>query len=294
MRKARKGVFGFRWIGDSKLQNKSTGINMPSRPNVLSPSDIRIDDRYILFYDGSVIVKGAKYVWELGDLDPTALVEGALILVEDTEEGLIAVDLQSDLSTDLTASLVSVRTLLRTEPELVLRTAGRANQLVEWYQQHQYCGKCGEKTTPRSTERALECVPCNRHYFPRINPCVIVLVKRNEEVLLAKSARFNSDFYSCLAGFIEVGETPEETVEREVYEEVGLLVKSVRYVFSQSWPFPSQLMLGFIAEYKSGELALQADEIAEAAWYKLDQLPNIPSAAVSVAGRLIEYVNQNK
>lgn len=264
---------------------------MSSRPNILSPSDIRIDDKYILFFEGYVVARGAKYVWELGDLDPTALAAGALILVEDA---LIAVDVHSDFSSDLNADLVPVRSLLRTNPELVLQTAGKANQLVEWYQQHQYCGKCGEKTSPRSTERALECIPCNRHYFPRINPCVIVLVTRNEEVLLAKSARFNSGFYSCLAGFIEVGETPEQAVEREVFEEVGLKVKNVRYIFSQSWPFPSQLMLGFIAEYESGELVLQADEIAEAAWYELDQLPNTPSAAVSVAGQLIEYVNQNK
>ena len=267
---------------------------MSSRPNILQPSDIRIDDRYIIFFEGSVVVRGAKYVWELGDLDPAELVLGALVLVDDEGEALIAVDAQNDFSKDLNADLVSVRSLLRKNPEVVLQTVGKANQLVEWYQQHQYCGKCGEKTIPRSTERALECIPCDRHYFPRINPCVIVLVRRNDEVLLAKSARFNSDFYSCLAGFIEVGETPEQTVEREVYEEVGLYVKNVRYIFSQSWPFPSQLMLGFIAEYRTGELVLQADEIAEAAWYELGKLPNTPSSAVSVAGRLIEYANQNR
>lgn len=267
---------------------------MSSRPNILQPFDIRIDDRYIIFFEGSVVARGAKYIWELRELDPATLVEGALILVDDEEEALIAVDVQRDLSTYLNADLVPVRSLLRANPELVLQTVGKANQLVEWYKQHQYCGKCGQKTSPRSTERALECIRCDRHYFPRINPCVIVLVTRGEEVLLAKSARFNSDFYSCLAGFIEVGETPEQTVEREVFEEVGLRVRNVRYIFSQSWPFPSQLMLGFIAEYKSGELVLQADEIAEAAWYELGQLPNTPSAAVSVAGRLIEHVNQNK
>jgi NAD+ diphosphatase len=121
---------------------------------------------------------------------------------------------------------------------------------------------------------------------------VIVLVIRGNKMLLARSAKFKSEFYSCLAGFIEVGETPEETVSREVMEEVGLEVDNIRYIKSQSWPFPSQLMLGFFADYKAGNITPEPEEIAEADWYSIEQLPTVPSAEISVAGELIEqFVN---
>ena len=106
-------------------------------------------------------------------------------------------------------------------------------------------------------------------------------------MLLAQSSRFKSNFYSCLAGFIEIGETPEQTVHREVKEEVNLQVKNVRYISSQSWPFPSQLMLGFLAEYDSGEIFPEPSEIADARWFDIDSLPNVPSEKISVAGKLI-------
>jgi NAD+ diphosphatase len=106
-------------------------------------------------------------------------------------------------------------------------------------------------------------------------------------MLLAQSSRYKSNFYSCLAGFIEIGETPEQTVNREVKEEVNLYVKNVRYISSQSWPFPSQLMLGFLAEYDEGEIVPDLSEIADAQWFDIDSLPNVPSEKISVAGKLI-------
>ena len=114
-----------------------------------------------------------------------------------------------------------------------------------------------------------------------------MLVTKDDQMLLAKSARFNANFYSCLAGFIEIGETPEQTVHREVMEEVNVKVKNIRYISSQSWPFPSQLMLGFLAEYESGEIIPEPTEIADAKWYDIDSLPNVPSEKISVAGKLI-------
>ncbi|HAS48912.1 MAG TPA: NAD(+) diphosphatase, partial [Gammaproteobacteria bacterium] len=125
------------------------------------------------------------------------------------------------------------------------------------------------------------------HFFPRISPCVIMLITKGDQMLLAKSARFNANFYSCLAGFIEIGETPEQTVHREVMEEVNVKVKNIRYISSQSWPFPSQLMLGFLAEYESGEIIPEPTEIADAKWYDINSLPNVPSEKISVAGKLI-------
>ena len=118
---------------------------------------------------------------------------------------------------------------------------------------------------------------------------------RGDQLLLARSARFKSGFFSCLAGFIEVGETPEQTVVREVKEEVGIEVENIRYIKSQSWPFPSQLMLGFIADYKAGEIVVAPEEIEEAHWYDVYSLPKVPSPAISVAGELIQtFVNHVK
>ncbi len=164
----------------------------------------------------------------------------------------------------------------------------KARQLLNWHRTHRYCGICGGATVLRENERALECAACAHLFFPRINPCVIVLVTRGERLLLARHARFRAGYYSCLAGFVEIGETPEQTIAREVREEVGLEVKNIRYAESQSWPFPSQLMLGFLADYSAGDIVPAPDEIEDADWFRVDELPPVPAAEVTIAGRLIQ------
>jgi len=164
---------------------------------------------------------------------------------------------------------------------------GRASQWVNWFRSHRYCGYCGELTEMEALGRFLRCHGCDHEFYPRINPCVIVLVTDGDRILLARSNRRGAVFFSCLAGFIEPGETAEEAVAREVFEEVGIQVKDIRYVKSQPWPFPSQLMLGFYASYAGGELKLCPEEIAEAHWYPVDALPDTPAPAISVAGQLI-------
>ena len=183
----------------------------------------------------------------------------------------------------------SLRSLLFEESDTEFDLLSRASQLLHWRRGHCYCGFCGAPTRHGETERVLECPACSHQFFPRINPCVIMLVTRGEEVLLARGARYRGGFYSCLAGFIEVGETPEQTVAREVREEVGLEIGNIRYVESQSWPFPSQLMLGFLADFRSGEIVPEPGEIEEAGWFPIGELPNVPSAAISVAGKLIAH-----
>jgi NAD+ diphosphatase len=270
--------------------NMSLSTETP-RPFFLSPQDLRIDDRFILFFENKIVADGATPFWTLESIDPTVVIGGRLLRVEiDSAPEFIAVYLDSSPEESLpSADLISLRSLLFADSPEFFRTAGVANQLDEWLQGHRYCGSCGAKTQPHASERALVCLPCARHFYPRINPCVIVLVVRGEEILLAKSSRHNADFYSCLAGFMEVGEAPEDTVRREVFEEVGVKVSSVEYISSQSWPFPSQLMLGFIAHYESGEIVPEPSEIADAQWFLPDALPTVPSAAISVAGGLIDH-----
>jgi NAD+ diphosphatase len=166
--------------------------------------------------------------------------------------------------------------------------AGRAQQILAWERDNQYCGRCGESMISHAVDRAMHCQPCTSIIYPRISPCIITLVTRGEEMLLARNANFPIEMYSTLAGFIEAGETAEECLQREVKEEVGVDVGNIRYFKSQSWPFPNQLMLGFFADYEGGDIVCEDEEIAEAYWFKPDKLPTIPPVH-SISGQLIQH-----
>lgn len=181
----------------------------------------------------------------------------------------------------------SLWSFLTTVEQPVFYLIGRAKQLVEWHQQHHYCGACGGVTSTAPTDRSRKCENCNISFYPRLSPSIIVLVHRGEEILLARNAHARGNFYSTLAGFVEPGESIEETVHREVFEEVGIRVKNLKYYSSQSWPFPNSLMLGFHAEYDSGEITIQEEEIADAQWFHYKDLPNKP-AMISISGWLID------
>jgi NAD+ diphosphatase len=136
-------------------------------------------------------------------------------------------------------------------------------------------------------ERCMVCHDCGLTNYPRISPAIIVLVRRQGQALLAHSARFPSAFYSTLAGFVEPGETLEETLEREVREESGISVTNIRYFGSQPWPFPHSLMVGFTADFAGGEIVVDGKEIMDARWFSADQLPEIPPK-LSIARQLID------
>ena len=165
--------------------------------------------------------------------------------------------------------------------------ASRAKALLEWRMATRFCGRCGARLREHETLTARICPECGNLIFPRIEPCVITLVHRDGKILLAKHVQRNQNIYALIAGFVEAGETVEHAVEREIFEETHLRVKNIRYFGSQSWPFPSQLMLGFNADYDGGELALQADEIADARWFDPDDCPASPAPG-SIAYQLIE------
>lgn len=167
--------------------------------------------------------------------------------------------------------------------------AGRAVQILLWDRTHRFCGRCGHATVHAPDERAHVCPECGLLNFPRLSPAVIMLVSRGEdEFLLARNKGFVNGFFSVLAGFVEPGESLEEAVAREVHEEVGLDLTDIRYFGSQPWPFPNSLMIGFTARYAGGEIRLQEDEIAEAAWFnRHGELPRLPGQ-LSIARRLID------
>lgn len=185
-------------------------------------------------------------------------------------------------------ALQGLRELYGTLDEDLFVLSGRAIQIVEWDRTHQYCGYCAAPTTQLPHERAKRCPTCGLVNYPRLSPAIIVLVSRGEELLLARAHRFPAGMYSILAGFVEPGESLEETVVREVREEVGIEVKDIRYFSSQPWPFPNSLMIGFTATYASGDIAIEPQELTDAAWFNKHNLPQLPPR-VSIARKLIDW-----
>lgn len=164
----------------------------------------------------------------------------------------------------------------------------RAAQLATWFDQHRFCGRCGTAMVAHASDLARMCPGCELVQYPRISPCVIVLVRRGDRCLLARSGRFPPGRYSTLAGFIEAGESAEAAVQREIREEVGVEVQNLKFFATQSWPFPHQLMLGFFADYAGGVLTPDGEEILEADWFSVDNLPDLPPP-FSISRQLIDH-----
>jgi len=165
--------------------------------------------------------------------------------------------------------------------------AGKCEELLYWDSNTKFCGVCGG-TMKMHTEISKRCENCGKEVWPQLATAVIVLVRRGDEVLLVHARNFRGKFFGLVAGFVETGETLEEAVHREVLEETGLKIKNVRYFGSQPWPYPCGLMVGFMAEYESGEITLQRSELAAGAWFRKDNLPEIPEK-LSIARKLIDF-----
>lgn len=174
------------------------------------------------------------------------------------------------------------------------KLAGRAAQIVEWNRDHRFCGRCGTETERQPEELARVCPRCGLQQFPRISPAVIMRIERGEELLLARSPHFAPGVYSTLAGFVEPGESLEEAVAREVREEVGVEVRNIRYFGSQPWPFPHSLMIGFVADWDSGEIRPQEGEIEDAGWFGIDRLPGLPSRLSIARALLDDFISQRR
>jgi len=188
---------------------------------------------------------------------------------------------------------VPLRQLFGALPDEDFGIAGRALGLLAWDRDHRFCGRCGAPTEPSRTERLRSCTRCGHHSYPRLSPAVIALVERDGRALLARNAQRNMPFHSVLAGFVEVGETLEEAVAREIREEAGIEIKDLRYFGSQPWPFTDSLMIGFTARWASGELKPDETEIVDPGWFAPDRLPAVPPK-LSIARELIDdFVRRN-
>ena len=183
-----------------------------------------------------------------------------------------------------------LESLLASEPRMdiaQLSLGGLAASILHWEKNSRFCSRCGDPLRRIAGEWGKQCARCSYHHYPHIHPCVIVVVRRPGEVLLTRKAIWPPNRYSLVAGFLEFGECLEEAVAREVLEETNIRVANVRYIGSQAWPFPSQLMAGFVADYAGGEVKVQESELEDARWFPVDQLPALPPKR-SIARYLID------
>jgi NAD+ diphosphatase len=219
--------------------------------------------------DGLNLLHGALPAW-LGVKHPPLCIgiwRGKPLRVVTIDSGL---PLQPPLVSDdfnNTCEQVDIQTLTLT---------GLAKQILHWERQSRHCSRCGAATEPISASWGKRCTSCNHHHFPHIHPCAIILVKRGNELLLTRKAEWIPGRYSLVAGFLDFGESLEECAIREVREETGIEICNVRYVGSQNWPFPAQLMAGFVADYTAGDIRVERSELEDARWFPSDALPLLP------------------
>ena len=171
------------------------------------------------------------------------------------------------------------------EKHLYLK-AGKCQELLYWDQNTKYCGVCGSPMR-MDTDISKKCPECGKEIWPQLATAVIVLIHKGDEVLLVRAKNFKRDFFGLVAGFVETGETLEEAVAREAFEETGVRITNIRYFASQPWPYPCGLMVGFNADYVSGDIHLQRSEISRGGWFRKDNLPDIPEK-LSIARMLLD------
>ena len=257
----------------------------------LTPSEqITTPSLWFIFKDEKLLIDKANFdkpiplLQHFSELSLESQVQHYLGTYNETH--CFAVDLNSNAQIPQNMEFYPLRQCYDILGDTLFNIAGRASQILLWDNTNHFCGRCGAEMYLKETERARACPERQFHSYPRISPSIIVLIEKGDEMLLARSPHFKPGMYSMLAGFIEPGETAEQAVEREVFEEVGIRLKNIHYVRSQPWPFPHSLMLGFTAEYESGELNPDGIEIEDAHWFNIDNLPELPIHA-SIARWLI-------
>ena len=251
------------------------------------------EDSYILYFkadrillkqndNGIVFPKLRDLIGESKENRNTAL---QYLFAIDDSRYYLANQLHFDGPTEFQMEKIS---LFRTAEPRVSAFAGITGyQLYKWYDERRFCGKCGKPLSHSKDERAMVCEDCGVHEYPKISPAVIVAVTAGDKILMSKYAHGAYKRYALLAGFTEIGETIEETVRREVFEEVGLKVKNLRYYKSQPWSFSDTLLLGFFAEVDGGEdITLDTNELAEAGWFSREQI-EIDDSTISLTNEMI-------
>ena len=234
---------------------------------------------WLLLHNGEIWLQGPAEQPRLPDSPPEAiLTQGGAPLCLGTWDGRPCRLLELDEAAILPAGWVVVQ-LSDWHGQIPIESlslGGVALQILHWERSSQRCPSCGGDTQRLPGEWGKRCRQCGWVFFPNVHPCAITLVKRPGEVLLTRKAEWPAGRYSLVSGFVHFGECLEEAAAREVQEETGVEIANLRYVGSQCWPFPSQLMAGFVADYAGGELRIDYQELEDARWFAVDNLPAMP------------------
>ena len=256
----------------------------------LADNEIREKD-YILHYNGnSLLLKTNGNEFEIPQRKDFPEINNQtestfLFTLNDTSCFLVWDDLKESNSLFVYREINFFRTISQHE---IAWISVVGFHLRNWYTEHKFCGKCGAKTISKNDERAMVCPECHTLFFPKISPAIIVAIICKDKILLARNTNFRGGWFSLIAGYVEVGETLEETVRREVKEEIGIDIKNIRYYKSQPWPLSESIMVGFIAEANDNQtIIIDNKEIVEAKWFARGKLPD-HSSTISIAGELIE------
>lgn len=255
---------------------------------------------WFIFYKNDLLIKkcpDGSYTIPQGEEPPVAVKPWTTIhritpFEDGTEVRTFQLDAPPEISnppsqTSNPYELCGLRVSYNKLPYELYQKAGKCQEIIYWDINTKYCGACGAPMKMH-TDISKRCTHCGKEVWPQLATAVIVLISRGDEVLLVHARNFKSDFYGLVAGFVETGETLEEAVQREVMEEVGITIKNIRYFGSQPWPYPCGLMVGFNAEYESGEIHLQQEELSKGNWFHRDNLPHIPEK-LSIARKLIDH-----
>jgi NAD+ diphosphatase len=264
----------------------------------ITPKPESKDAFYFLTYNQHIIVVSNGSKTEIPDhkaFQALALNDEALLYFGKMDNKYCyTMHLPEEIDLPENYSMERLRGLYDVLEDSVFWVAGRASHIANWDFTHQYCGRCGNKMILKKSERAKICSSCNSTTYPRISPAIIVAVTKGDQILLGRGANWAKNTFSVLAGFVDIGESLEDCVKREVKEEVNIDIKNIRYFGSQPWAFPDTLMVGFTAEYAGGEIDVDENEIAEAHWFSRDKLPGL-SQKPSISRELIDwYINQKQ
>lgn len=274
------------------MSNSANITNFIPAVEAISPKTK--DDFYFLFYKGELLVKSEDnkaLIPVINDLDNLEL-NNVQYFGSIKGQNCFCGELSNNPIIPKNMYFSTLKALSHRLPIEMFWIGGRAIQIVNFNNDHKYCGRCGTLTESVEGERAKKCPKCELVNYPRISPAIIVAVVKEGKLLLAHNNAAPKDLYSVVAGFVEPGETFEECVMREVREETGINVKNIKYFGNQPWPFPNSLMIGFTAEYASGEINVDGKEIGHADWYSSNEMPVTPDS-ISIAKELIGWFTKN-